>query len=228
MVMKTKKIGILMVFLVATQITTQTGKSKERKWTSRDGTHSVIATLVEHDDSSVKLKRSDTGKVVIVLFEKLSPEDVAYVKRLETVAPASPDEPATANHGDATTGKKATSPFEPLSTDMSEVRVSDGWKTSERLLLAADSNRVGDGTVWVNTDGTFVAFIETKDEKERMVINGRAEAWYDDVTPASFSPYTVFFGRGEHYAYTASRGDIAEDKEMSSIVIVGNPDELFG
>ena len=60
-----------------------------------------------------------------------------------------------------------------------------------------------------------------------MVINGRPEAWYDKVSVASLSPYTVFFGGGEHYAYRATHGDILKDKDKSCIVIDGKPGEFF-
>ena len=53
---------------------------QERTWTSQNGKFSVAGTLVEQNDSSVKLKRSDNGKVVTVPLEKLSESDRDFLR----------------------------------------------------------------------------------------------------------------------------------------------------
>lgn len=50
-----------------------------RKWHSKDGKFSVEAELVESSDTEVKLRKTD-GKVIAVAIEKLSDEDVKFLK----------------------------------------------------------------------------------------------------------------------------------------------------
>ena len=87
---------------------------------------------------------------------------------------------------------------------------NDKWHTVERLLLDADTAKRAK-TVYVSDNGRRVGFSEqSKDGKERMVIDGRPQKWYENVGPISLGVRIrsqLFLQHGKHYVYYADAGD---------------------
>lgn len=55
-----------------------------REWVSRDGKFKIDATFVDQDNVQVRLRRSDSGKILAVPLEKLSKADIDYLKSIAT------------------------------------------------------------------------------------------------------------------------------------------------
>ncbi len=55
---------------------------EERTWKAASGGNTVVATFVELSDGAVRLRRSDSGKVVSLPLDKLCPADQSYVEEM--------------------------------------------------------------------------------------------------------------------------------------------------
>lgn len=78
-----KATGICLATFLATFVALETD-AQEREWTSANGKFNVTGMLLDQQDGSVKIKRSDNGKTITVPVEKLSDADQTYLSELKS------------------------------------------------------------------------------------------------------------------------------------------------
>ena len=123
---------------------TATACGQERTWTSGNGKYEIEATMVEQLDDSVKLKRSDNGKLITVPLNRLSKADQDFLNtRLGAVSSSKPDAP---DSGSSTKGSTTEGSSTKGSTEGSSSKASSPEDSAARGSSTKDSSPKGNAT----------------------------------------------------------------------------------
>ena len=136
---------------------TATACGQERTWTSGNGKYEIEATMVEQLDDSVKLKRSDNGKLITVPLNRLSKADQDFLNtRLGAVSSSKPDAPdsGSSTKGSTTEGSSTKGSTEGNSTEGSSSKASSPEDSAARGSSTKDSSPKGSATKGSATKGS--------------------------------------------------------------------------
>ena len=149
---------------------TATACGQERTWTSGNGKYEIEATMVEQLDDSVKLKRSDNGKLITVPLNRLSKADQDFLNtRLGAVSSSKPDAPdsgsstkGSTTEGSSTKGSTEGNSTEGNSTEGSSSKASSPEDSAARGSSTKDSSPNGSATKGSATKGSATKGSSTK------------------------------------------------------------------
>ena len=131
---------------------TATACGQERTWTSGNGKYEIEATMVEQLDDSVKLKRSDNGKLITVPLNRLSKADQDFLNtRLGAVSSSKPDAP---DSGSSTKGSTTEGSSTKGSTEGSSSKASSPEDSAARGSSTKDSSPKGSAAKGSATKGS--------------------------------------------------------------------------